>query len=91
MAEKKNVTPLDMQVEELEVYEEKFRTALDGLKHLVEEEKQTKIVESDKARRKKKYGQSHGQKGKVTSSKFVKRQNKIGIKQPSKSKWFWSN
>lgn len=84
MAEKKSVTPLDMQVEELEVYEEKFRTALDGLKHVVEEEKHTKIVESDKARRKKRYSQSNAKSGAIVSSKIVKRQARTAIKQPVK-------
>ncbi len=86
MAEKKSVTPLDMQVEELEIYEEKFRTALDGLKHLVEEEKQTKVDESDKARRKKRFGLPNAKKGKepkVTSTKYIKRQRKAIIKQPT--------
>lgn len=82
MAEKKDVTPLDMQVEELEVYEEKFRAALDGLKHLVEEEKHTKVVESDKARRKKRFSQPKS--GAIVSSKIFKRQARSTIKQPVK-------
>ena len=54
MAEKKNVTSVEMTVDELEIYEEQFRTALESLKTLVDEEKQNMIMERDRARRKKK-------------------------------------
>lgn len=50
MAGKTGVAPLDMQVEELEIYEEKFRTALDELKHVVVKEKRTVITNARRKR-----------------------------------------
>jgi len=55
-AEKKNVTPLDVPTQELEVYEDQFRAALQTLKTSVVEEKKVKSLKSDKARRKKRFG-----------------------------------
>jgi len=52
-AQKKNVTGLDVSGEELEVYEDQFRSALQTLKTSVVEEKKAKSLKSDKARRKK--------------------------------------
>lgn len=79
MAEKKNVTPLDMQTEEFEVYEEQFRKALDGLKTTVKEEIQSKIVQTHQARRKNGFNPKY-KKGKVVSTKVAKRYGKNVIK-----------
>lgn len=76
MAEKKNVTPLDMQTEEFEVYEEQFRKALDGLKNTVKEEIQSKIVRNHQVRQKKGFKPKF-KKGKVVSTKLAKRRGNI--------------
>jgi len=55
MAEKKSVTELSVESGEVEVYEEKFRGALDALKASVVEEKQVQMKKSDRVRRKKKF------------------------------------
>ena len=55
MAEKKSVTELTVESGEVEVYEEKFRGALDALKASVVEEKQVQMKKSDRVRRKKKF------------------------------------
>lgn len=82
MAEKKNVTPLDMQVEDFEIYEEQFRKALEGLKNTVKEEIHTKIVQHDRARQKRGFN-PRSKVGKVVSTKFVKRHGNNFIKQPA--------
>jgi macrodomain Ter protein organizer (MatP/YcbG family) len=82
MAEKKNVTPLDMQVEEFETYEEQFRKALDGLKNTVKEEIHTKIVQNDRARQKRGFN-PRSRTGKVVGKKCVKGKGKKVIKQRS--------
>lgn len=55
MAEKKSVTELAIESGEVEVYEDKFRGALDALKASVVEEKQVQMKKSDRVRRKKKF------------------------------------
>ncbi|KAI9556975.1 hypothetical protein GHT06_016769 [Daphnia sinensis] len=75
MAEKKNVTPLDMQTDEFEVYEEQFRKALDGLKNTVKEEIQSKIVRNHQARQKKGF-KLKSKKGNVVSTKLAKHRGK---------------
>ena len=87
-AEKKNVTPLAIDAEEVEVYEEKFRTALESLKATVVEEKQDKIIKSDRVRRKNRFVRSNGKDTKVVSSGAVRHRRpamKKALKQPAKS------
>lgn len=94
MAEKKSVTPLTIENEELEQYEDKFKSALESLKTSVDEEKQGQLEKSDRVRRKTKHPAAPlGKRFKPdTKARGKKRvglklnKRKMKLKQPNKSK-----
>ena len=82
-AEKKNVTPLVVEHEELQNYEEKFCEALDSLKTSMTSEKKVKMLKSERARRQNRSGQIP-KKVKVLSGAVVRSRPKMKkmVKQP---------
>jgi hypothetical protein len=89
-AEKKNVTPLVVETEELQTYEEKFRGALDSLKTSMSKEKKIKMLKSERARRQNRSARDPRAKkakmGKVVSAPIVRSRPKMRklVKQPPK-------
>lgn len=80
MAEKKTVTPLTVETEELEAYEDKFKAALELLKTSVDEEKQGQLEKSDRVRRKSKHPGAPSSKRFKGGAKPVRGKKRVGLK-----------
>lgn len=86
MAEKKDVTPLDVEAEEMEVYEEQFRSALDSLKTDVVEEKKVQIAKSERVRHYKRFPKSNrAKKTSVVTTKNAAHRRRRAAKMTQKS------
>lgn len=84
-AEKKSVTPLTIETDELEVYEDKFKAALEILKTSVDDEKQGQLEKSDRVRRQHRHPSAPSGKRFKSDAKFnskpgVRGKKRVGLK-----------